>query len=1265
MTDPIPVDLFSSILVLPSKDSLKNKLEAQKGKMAELHFTMLMDLFDFLDLTTQNRPMLPHPVEKNTLPRRTGGHGLGPAGWKKALTDNVLLTEWVLKILALYVPESPNSQPLNTTLLTLFRLLLSIQDKLLPNRVTWIMSNFIALWKHLAPCQDQESENILVSWINFVDMQIRDSHPSTKNWGKNYSISHQDDESSQTEDEEGECSHVGGTCPSEGSRLFIEGDEDFLFFRQLVTKYLVKKAALWVRPLLLAASEKSRQSGKILIQRIIKLSSGPGCIVEDKETRELQPLVQFRDIFCNIFMQDPHLEAAGEVIDTLHYTIHKSAKFVSNKKIYNDFLVDLQNFWMHLRIILNATLKKVFGSVSFPSESRQDSKNGEGPTKVAIDHVESMLTNILELLLPISEKECYVNDYSLQENIMKCCLKFGVYRSCMKKEEAQRYDILFSGLIKLCEPSISTPILKRIYEISSSHQDIVMHFLYHYYVHESLLNVMPLTANLTGKIIIPMLRAGQLAEKTIDSFFGWLDPNKDNDIFLKKTRLFNLINLLTSIKGEEEFSDSLCKKLVIWEAMRTQILKLSSQSKNTGSNESIIFTEKDATKVLETFDRRMRRVATERAAIAQNQLLEMLDNEEREIKSKARKKEQKAKRNKRLKARRRKKREKVHQMLEAHKQEEKKPTKESSPSESSDPSVKNQESRSTAKTEPPSLQTQNFDDFIAANVKKKKAVEKVSKPSVKTQPKPSAKVSVTVASPKPQPVKVQPPTKQQTKTVVVKREKKMRRKKKKEDKTASIPTQLQSSTSIPAGSKSLKPKASTSARSRQPLPTSTPSLKETRLYKTRSRSSVQPVQKFQARPSATQTPAPPGVRSRVPMTRRRPFTAQHTSTPTARRHVPMEAPWVTSPQRAEAINKTWSNSSRASYPTTQYVHAPQPFPQQSANIPRSNNYHNPTLPTSAPTFSPVPSLCQKSSQVHVPNLTNGRRKMSQATTPPPAQKAFSSPSKSETHSWSGSQAEYVEPINNLQSCYKKPIAHTITTLPTSSLWIPPSYTQQPKQLKPPTASSQTNPGVFCNRVFSSSVLEGIPGLNSQRERALEKIPSSNPWNNSLPTNNYHGDFKPPNPLGKDPNVFESLDPVLNNPSPVARSRHQGRINYTVQRPELRHKHSRSTSGFNGNKSLINQYQYQYQESTPTYLRQPSDRRQPQLQPEQQLPKENVPFSKGRQMENYMLQGRELRLTSSRVCQRCLYTLPLEARFCCMCGTRVSESAGANGSPLSN
>jgi len=1263
MTDPIPVDLFSSILVLPSKDSLKNKLEAQKGKMDDLHYTMLMDLFDFLDYTTQNRPMLPHPVEKNTLPRRTGGHGLGPAGWKIALTDNVLLTEWVLKILALYVPESPNSQPLNTTLLTLFRLLLSIQDKLLPRRVTWIMSNFIALWKHLAPCQDQESENILVSWINFVDMQIRDSYPSTKNWGKNYTISHQDEESSQTEDEEGECSHVGGSCTSEGSRLFVEGGEDFLIFRQLVTKYLVKKAALWVRPLLLAASEKSRQSGKVLIQRIIKLSSGPGCIVEDKETREIQPLVQFRDIFCNIFMQDPHLEAAGEVIDTLHYTIHKSAKFVSNKKIYNDFLVDLQNFWMHLRIILNATLKKVFGSVSFPSESRQDSKNGEGPTKVAIDHVESMLTNILELLLPISEKECYVNDYSLQENIMKCCLKFGVYRSCMKKEEAQRYDILFSGLIKLCEPSISTPILKRIYEISSSHQDIVMHFLYHYYVHESLLNVMPLTANLTGKIIIPMLRAGHLAEKTIDSFFGWLDPNKDNDIFLKKTRLFNLINLLTSIKGEEEFSDNLCKKLVIWEAMRTQILKLSSQNKNTGSNEGVIFTEKDATKVLETFDRRMRRVATERAAIAQNQLLEMLDNEEREIKSKARRKEQKAKRNKRLKARRRKKREKV-QMLEAHKQEEKKATKESSPSETSDPSVKNQESRST-KTETPSVQTQNFDDFIAANVKKKKAVEKVSKSSTKTQTKSSAKVLATAAaSPKPQ-LKVQAATKQQTKTVVVKREQKRRSKKKKEDKKAPLPSQLQSSTSITTGPKPIKTKASTSARSRQPLPTSTPSLKETRLYKTRLRSGLQPATKFQARPSATQTPAPPGVRTRVPMTRRRPSTAQHTSTPTARRHVPMDAPWVTSPNRAPAINKTWSSSSRASYPTTQFVNAPQAYPQQPANIPRSNTYRNPTLPTSSPAFSPVPSLRSKSSQVQVPKLPNGRRKMSQATTPPPAQKVFSSPSKSETHSSSGSQADYVEPINNLQSCYKKPIAHTITTLPTSSLWIPPSYTQQPKQLKPPTTSSQTNPGVFCNRVFSSSVLEGIPGLNSQRDRALEKIPSSNPWNNnSLPTNNYHEDFKPRKPVVKDQNVFENLDPILSNPPPVARSRHQGRINYTVQRPELRNKLNRSASGFNGNESLINQYQYQYQESTPTYLRQP-DRRQPPLHAEQQLPKENVPFNKGRQMENYMLQGRELRLTSSRVCQRCLYTLPLEARFCCMCGTRVSESAGVNGSPLSN
>jgi len=544
MTDPIPVNL--PILVLPSKLSMKNNLVAQKGKINDIHWSMLMDLFDFLDCTAQNLPMLPHSVNKHAL-TRTNGHSLGPAGWKIALTDNVLLTDWVLKILALYVPESPNSESLNTTLLTLFRLLLSIQDKLLPNRVTWIMSNFIDLWKHLAPCQDQVSENILVSWIDFVNMQILNPSPCSKKWGANYTICHQDEESSQTEDEEdlpkfSDCTRGEGQCCSDGVRdcnhhLIGLDNEDFLVFRQLVTKYLVEKAALWVGPLLLAASEKSRHRGKLLIQRIIKLSSGPGSIIEDADIKKLQPLVQFREVFCTIFLQDPHIESAGEVIDTLHYMIHKSAKFVSDQKIYKKFLKDLQNFWMHLRIILNANLKRVFRSVSFPSESRQDSKNGDGPTQVAIDLVERMLTNILELLLPISEKQCYIDDYSLQENIMKCCLKFGVYRSSMKKEEAERYDILFSGLIKLCEPSSSTPILKRIYEISSSHQDIVMHFLYHYYVHESLLNVMPLTANLTEKIVIPMLRAGNLAEKTIDSFFGWLDPNKDNDIFLKKTRL--------------------------------------------------------------------------------------------------------------------------------------------------------------------------------------------------------------------------------------------------------------------------------------------------------------------------------------------------------------------------------------------------------------------------------------------------------------------------------------------------------------------------------------------------------------------------------------------------------------------------------------------------------------------------------------------------------------------------------------------------------
>jgi len=635
---------------------LHGYLEAQKGNMRDSQFRSLQKLCSFLD-DSQNQRGSVHQLRVML---------------RSLVSDNELLSDWVLNILGAYVVHRSSEPNTLQILLTLFKVLLSIQDKLISDRVRRIMGYMIKLWEKLV--HDESASDTLVEYLDFVECEMLVETSSidsvtTASLGEGSESGSQDEAQSDTSLENSSPAAGGGSEPQVNgsdtkkevnvldgrnsprnlSYLDLDNNENLIQDQdisvappvpQLTAVFLVKEARNWVNRVILACHKDVREAGKRLICTVVKLSSGPGCLLTQEQVKEIQPLRIFRNIFSHILALG---DGAETVLETLHYVVLKSAKHTDHK-IYEQFLQDITDLWCNVTVILRMCLNKAFSMVKFPSEARTD------VTKANIDNVENTLTCALELTQPISNRQCFVDDYALHQCIMKCCLKFGVFQSSMKKEEAQRYDILFSGLIKLCVHSVSTPILKEIYEISSSHQDIVMHFIYHFFVHESLLNVMPQTAQLTSNLILPMIRAGGLAEKTIDSFFGWLDPNKDNDIYLKKTRLTNLVHLLTSIKGDEEFSDNLCKKLAIWEAMRGQIFKISAMNKSNVHNQ------------ISDFDRRMRRVATERAALAQSQLLEMLDNEEREAKEK----ERKAKRNKRTKARRKKKKAKETKNEETH-----------------------------------------------------------------------------------------------------------------------------------------------------------------------------------------------------------------------------------------------------------------------------------------------------------------------------------------------------------------------------------------------------------------------------------------------------------------------------------------------------------------------------------------------------------------------------------------------------------------------
>jgi len=696
--------------------------------------------------------------------------------------------------------------------------------------------------------------------------------------------------------------------------------------------------------------------------------------------------------------------------------------------------------------------------------------------------------------------------------------------------------------------------------------------------------------------------------------------------------------------------------------MRAQILKLSSQSKHTSAGEGPRLTEKDTAKVLETFDRRMRRVATERAALAQNQLLEMLDKEERELKRKARRKEQKVKRNKRTKARRKKKKERVQQMREAHLKERKQTDKpkpcQVSSSLGSLVRPPNKPLILVTKSDGPPLPTQNLDDVVACG--KKKAEEKVLKCTI-SQAKPKTRTSVSAGSSKYKAMNVSTITKHplsRKTTAVPKRKCNTKR-----ERNIGYTTKFQTP-KVTCSLELARPKISTSARSRKPLPTSTPSLKKTSLSKTVVASGGQNPNDHDGSYNLISTIIKPVVPNRAPVIRRKSAIGQHTTTPTSRaRPHTIAAPWPTPLQRNDYTKKMCSTSNQDSSSVSRYLSSTKPFHKQQANIPIFDNFNR--LPLSS--SSTLPSslgLCQENLQPPVLKIPS-TRKMNQATTPPPAQKAFSSTSKSETHSSTGSISEFIEPLNNLNSCYKKHISQTITTLPTSSLWIPPSSSQQPRQETAPVISSQKSDGVFCNRLFSSSIIEGISGLNStELERAIKKIPSSNPWNSS-PASTYHEGYVPePNYFEtyRDPQSFESLNPVLNNTS-VLKSEERS---YLIgQRPKFGRKNTQFDSGFvnRGSESFANRYHNQ--EHTLSYVGAHTDTRQTHRHTDHS--KNNfVKIRSGRQKENnYVLQGHELSLSSSRVCQRCTYTLPPDARFCCMCGTRVSEGTSATQSQLSN